>query len=508
DIQKKPSLQNPAPPFTTSTLQQEASRKLGFSVSQTMTIAQKLYESGHITYMRTDSVHLSNLALGAAKKEIENLFGKEYHKSRQYQTKSKGAQEAHEAIRPTYFSNKEIDGTDQEKRLYELIWQRAIASQMKEAQIEKTIVTIKGQKLKYDFIATGKVILFDGFMKLYNESTDEESENPHETTIPKLELNQILTKKQINATEKYTYHPPRYTEASLVKKLEELGIGRPSTYAPIISTIQQRGYVSKGNKPALNRDITIITLDNNTVKEKIKKESYGYEKAKLFPTDTGMIVNDYLMTVFPEIMDYNFTANIEKKLDDVAEGSENWVTILSNFYNQFHPKLKELETSKERVNQERFLGEDPKTGKKVFVKYGKFGPIVQLGESSQTEKPKFASLKKNQYIESISLEEAMELFNLPRTLGQLEGNDIIVNIGRFGPYVLHNKKFYSLKRNVDDPYTITLERAIEIINEKNSEKSGPLREFNEDKDVTVLKGRYGVYIKYKDKNIKIPKGFD
>jgi len=508
DIQKKPSLQNPAPPFTTSTLQQEASRKLGFSVSQTMTIAQKLYESGHITYMRTDSVHLSNLALGAAKKEIENLFGKEYHKSRQYQTKSKGAQEAHEAIRPTYFSNKEIDGNDQEKRLYELIWQRAIASQMKEAQIEKTIVTIKGQKLKYDFIATGKVILFDGFMKLYNESTDEESENPHETTIPKLELNQILTKKQINATEKYTYHPPRYTEASLVKKLEELGIGRPSTYAPIISTIQQRGYVSKGNKPALNRDITIITLDNNTVKEKIKKESYGYEKAKLFPTDTGMIVNDYLMTVFPEIMDYNFTANIEKKLDDVAEGSENWVTILSNFYNQFHPKLKELETSKERVNQERFLGEDPKTGKKVFVKYGKFGPIVQLGESSQTEKPKFASLKKNQYIESISLEEAMELFNLPRTLGQLEGNDIIVNIGRFGPYVLHNKKFYSLKRNVDDPYTITLERAIEIINEKNSEKSGPLREFNEDKDVTVLKGRYGVYIKYKDKNIKIPKGFD
>jgi len=508
DIQKKPSLQNPAPPFTTSTLQQEASRKLGFSVSQTMTIAQKLYESGHITYMRTDSVHLSNLALGAAKKEIENLFGKEYHKSRQYQTKSKGAQEAHEAIRPTYFSNKEIDGNDQEKRLYELIWQRAIASQMKEAQIEKTIVTIKGQKLKYDFIATGKVIIFDGFMKLYNESTDEESENPHETTIPKLELNQILTKKQINATEKYTYHPPRYTEASLVKKLEELGIGRPSTYAPIISTIQQRGYVSKGNKPALNRDITIITLDNNTVKEKIKKESYGYEKAKLFPTDTGMIVNDYLMTVFPEIMDYNFTANIEKKLDDVAEGSENWVTILSNFYNQFHPKLKELETSKERVNQERFLGEDPKTGKKVFVKYGKFGPIVQLGESSQTEKPKFASLKKNQYIESISLEEAMELFNLPRTLGQLEGNDIIVNIGRFGPYVLHNKKFYSLKRNVDDPYTITLERAIEIINEKNSEKSGPLREFNEDKDVTVLKGRYGVYIKYKDKNIKIPKGFD
>lgn len=508
DIQKKPSLQNPAPPFTTSTLQQEASRKLGFSVSQTMTIAQKLYESGHITYMRTDSVHLSNLALGAAKKEIENLFGKEYHKSRQFQTKSKGAQEAHEAIRPTYFSNKEIDGTDQEKRLYELIWQRAIASQMKEAQIEKTIVTIKGQKLKYDFIATGKVILFDGFMKLYNESTDDETENPEETTMPKLELKQVLTKKQIIATEKYTYHPPRYTEASLVKKLEELGIGRPSTYAPIISTVQQRGYVSKGNKPASSRDITIITLDNNAIKEKIKKESYGYEKAKLFPTDTGMIVNDYLMTVFPEILDYNFTANIEKKLDDVAEGNENWITILSNFYNQFHPKLKELETSKEKINQERFLGEDPKTGKKVFVKYGKFGPIVQLGESSQTEKPKFASLKKNQYIESISLEEAMELFSLPRTLGQLEGSDVIVNIGRFGPYVLHNKKFYSIKRNVDDPYTITLERAIEIINEKNSEKSGPLREFNEDRDLTVLKGRYGVYIKYKDKNIKIPKGFE
>lgn len=508
DIQKKPSSLNPAPPFTTSTLQQEASRKLGFSVSQTMTIAQKLYESGHITYMRTDSVHLSNLALAAAKKQIESLFGKEYYKSRQFQTKSKGAQEAHEAIRPTYFANKKIDATDQEKKLYELIWQRAIASQMKEAQIERTIVTIKGNNLKYDFIATGKVILFDGFMKLYNESSDDEAENPEETTMPALSNNQILTQKQIIATEKFTYHPPRYTEASLVKKLEELGIGRPSTYAPIISTIQQRGYVSKGNKPASNRDITIITLDNNTIKEKIKKESYGYEKAKLFPTDTGMIVNDYLMTVFPEILDYNFTATIEKKLDDIAEGNENWVKVLNNFYTQFHPKLKELESSKEKVNQERFLGEDPKTGKKVFVKYGKFGPIVQLGESSQTEKPKFASLKKNQYIETISLEEAMELFSLPRTIGQIDGNDVIVNIGRFGPYVLYNKKFYALKRNFDDPYTVTLERAIEIINEKNNEKAGPLREFKEDKELTILKGRYGVYIKYKNNNIKIPKGTD
>lgn len=508
DIQKKPSSLSPAPPFTTSTLQQEASRKLGFSVLQTMTIAQKLYESGYITYMRTDSVHLSNLALAAAKKEVESLFGKEYHKSRQFQTKSKGAQEAHEAIRPTYFANQKIDGTDQEKKLYELIWQRAIASQMKEAQIEKTIVTIKGSKLKYDFIATGKVILFDGFMKLYNESSDDDTENPEETTMPVLSINQILTKKQIIAAEKFTHHPPRYTEASLVKKLEELGIGRPSTYAPIISTIQQRGYVSKGNKPASNRDITIITLENNTIKEKIKKESYGYEKAKLFPTDTGMIVNDYLMTIFPEILDYNFTATIEKKLDDIAEGNENWVKVLNDFYTQFHPKLKELESSKERVNQERFLGEDPKTGKKVYAKYGKFGPIVQLGESSQTEKPKFASLKKNQYIESISLEEAMELFSLPRTLGQIEGSDVIVNIGRFGPYVLFNKKFYSLKRNVDDPYTITLERAMEIINEKNNEKAGPLREFKEDKELTILKGRYGVYIKYKNNNIKIPKGTD
>lgn len=508
DIQKKPSSLNPAPPFTTSTLQQEASRKLGFSVSQTMSIAQKLYESGYITYMRTDSVHLSDFALKAAKKEIENLYGEKYYKGRQFQTKSKGAQEAHEAIRPTYFSNQKIDGTDQEKKLYELIWQRAIASQMKEAQIEKTIVTIKGNNLKYDFIATGKVILFDGFMKLYNESSDDDTEKPEETTMPPLVINQILQKKQIIATEKFTYHPPRYTEASLVKKLEELGIGRPSTYAPIISTIQQRGYISKGNKPASNRDITIITLENNTIKEKIKKESYGYEKAKLFPTNTGIIVNDYLMNVFPEILDYNFTATIEKKLDDIAEGNENWVKVLNDFYTQFHPKLKELESSKERVNQERFLGEDPKTGKKVFVKYGKFGPIVQLGESSQTEKPKFASLKKNQYIETISLEEAIELFSLPRTIGQIDGNDVIVNIGRFGPYVLYNKKFYALKPNIDNPYTLTLERAIEIINEKNNKKTEPLREFKEDKELTILKGRYGVYIKYKNNNIKIPKGTD
>ncbi|NSW46105.1 MAG: type I DNA topoisomerase [Bacteroidales bacterium] len=508
DIQKKPSIISPAPPFTTSTLQQEASRKLGFSVSQTMTIAQKLYESGYITYMRTDSVQLSTLALGAAKKEIEKLFGKEYHKSRQYQTKSKGAQEAHEAIRPTYFSNETIDGTEQEKRLYELIWQRALASQMKEAQIEKTIVTIKSKNTKYDFIATGKVILFDGFMKLYKESTDEENENSEETIMPQLEIKQSLIKNQIVATEKYTHHPPRYTEASLVKKLEELGIGRPSTYAPIISTIQQRGYVVKGNKSAENREITIITLENNNIKEKVKKETYGQEKSKLFPTDTGILVNDYLISVFPEILDFSFTAKIEKKLDDVAEGTENWIKILKDFYKQFHPKLKELETSKERINQERFIGIDPKTGLKVYAKFGKYGPIVQLGESSQTDKPKFASLKKNQYIESITLEEALELFSLPRNLGQINGLDVVINIGRFGPYILYNKKFYSLKRNVDDPYTITLERAEEIIHEKENEYKGPLREFKEDPDLKILKGRYGVYIKYKNQNIKIPKSIN
>jgi len=508
DIQKKPSIINPAPPFTTSTLQQEASRKLGFSVSQTMTIAQKLYESGFITYMRTDSVQLSSLAIGTAKQEIEKLFGKEYHKTRQFQTKSKGAQEAHEAIRPTYFSNETIDGTEQEKRLYELIWQRALASQMKEAKIEKTIVTIKGKNTKYDFIATGKVILFDGFMKLYKESSDEENENAEETIMPQLELKQALINKQIIANERYTHHPPRYTEASLVKKLEELGIGRPSTYAPIISTIQQRGYVVKGNKPAQNREITIITLENNTIKEKVKKEAFGQEKAKLFPTDTGILVNDYLISVFPEILDFGFTAKIEKKLDDVAEGTADWVKILKEFYEKFHPKLTVLEESKERINQERFIGVDPKTGLKVYAKYGKYGPIVQLGESSQTEKPKFASLKKNQYIESITLEEALELFSLPRNLGKINDLDVIVNIGRFGPYVLYNKKFYSLKRNVDDPYTITLERAEEIIREKDNENKGPLREFKEDPDLKILKGRYGVYIKYKTQNIKIPKGFN
>lgn len=507
DIHKKSSQLTPPPPFTTSTLQQEAARKLGFSVSQTMTIAQKLYESGYITYMRTDSVHLSTFAIKAAKKEIEKLFGKEYHKSRQYETKIKSAQEAHEAIRPTYFSNKTIDGTTQEKRLYELIWQRALASQMKEAKIEKTTVTISGKKIKYDFLATGKVILFDGFMKLYNESTDDDTESNEDSIMPPLKANQKLTRKSITANQKYSHHPPRFSEASLVKKLEELGIGRPSTYAPIISTIQQRGYVTRGNVPASKREISIITLDGNTIKEKVKNESYGHEKSKLLPTDTGIIVNDYLIEVFPEILDFNFTANIEKKLDDIADGKANWVKILSDFYKTFHPKIIELETSKDKINTERYLGEDPKTGKKVFVKYGKYGPIVQLGISSKTEKPKFASLKRNQYIESITLEEALELFNLPRNLGTYNGSDVIVNIGKYGPYVLNNKKFYSLK-NTDDPYSITLDRAIEIITEKNNENSKPLREFKEDTDLKILKGRYGVYIKYKDKNIKIPKGTD
>jgi DNA topoisomerase-1 len=508
DIQKKPSTLNPSPPFTTSTLQQEAARKLGFSVSKTMTLAQKLYEAGHITYMRTDSVHLSTLALATAKNEIERLFGKEYHKSRQYQTKSKGAQEAHEAIRPTYFSNQTIDASAQEQELYELIWQRALASQMKEAKIEKTLVYIKDKKLPHDFIATGKVILFDGFLKLYNETLDEENEKQEETIMPMLAVNQSLKNEQILATQKFSHNPPRYTEASLVKKLEELGIGRPSTYAPIISTIQLREYVTKTNKPANTRNVFILVLENNVIKEKTKNEPFGAEKSKLFPTDTGIIVNDYLTSVFPDILEYNFTADIEKKLDEIAEGKTNWVSLIKDFYSSFHPKLKELEASKDRVNQERLLGIDAKTGLNVYAKYGKYGPLVQLGESSQTSKPKFASLKKNQYIETITLEEAMELFSLPRHIGTYNEQDVIVNIGKFGPYVLCNKKFYSLKRNVDDPYTIELPRAIEIIVEKESGNSGPLKEFTENADLKILKGRYGVYIKYLNNNIRIPKGID
>ncbi len=508
DIQTKPSLLTPPPPFTTSTLQQEASRKLGFSVAQTMNIAQKLYESGYITYMRTDSVHLSSLAINAAKKEIETLFGKEYHKSRQYETKSKGAQEAHEAIRPTYFSNHSIDGTNPEKKLYELIWQRAIASQMKEAQIEKTTITIQSDELPHHFIATGKVIVFDGFMKLYKETSEDETDKEEEAIIPALNIKQSLYYNYIQAIQKYNHTPPRYTEASLVKKLEELGIGRPSTYAPIISTIQQRGYVIKSSKPPSTRQIINLILTNNTIAEKIETEKYGYEKNKLVPTDTGIIVNDYLIQVFPEIMEYNFTANIEKKLDEIAEGKMEWIELIKNFYNSFHPKIIQLESSKDKVSQERFLGIDTQTGLKVFAKYGKYGPIIQLGESSQTEKPKFASLKKDQLIENITLEEALELFKMPRNLGLYNGSDVIVNLGKFGPYVLWNKKFYSLMKNVDDPYTITFERAIEIIEEKEKQPKGPLREFSQDKELFVLKGRYGIYIKHKDANYKIPKNFN
>ncbi len=508
DIQKKPSIITPPAPFTTSTLQQEASRKLGFSVNQTMSIAQKLYESGFITYMRTDSVLLSNMAIYTAKNVIEQLFGKEYHKSRQYETKIKGSQEAHEAIRPTYLNNQTIEGTQQEQRLYELIWQRTIASQMKEAKVENTIITIAGNKTNAEFITTGKVILFDGFLKLYNESSDEEHLQEEEKIIPNLTIDQSAIRKQITATEKYTSPPSRYTEASLVRKLEELGIGRPSTYAPIISTIQQRNYVIKTNKPSSTREINVLTLDKQTIKEKTIKENYGYEKGKLIPTEIGMIVNDYLLSVFPDIIDYHFTANIEKRLDNIAEGKEEWTNVLKEFYSTFHKKIVSLESSNEKVTHERYLGVDPKTGQNVYVKLGKYGPMVQLGDSDKNNKPQFASLKKNQYIENITLEEALELFNLPRNLGNYNSSDIIVNTGKYGPYILWNNKFYSLKRNIDDPYTITYERAIEIITEKELNNNEPLREFIEDPHLKVLKGRYGIYIKYKDNNIKIPKGFN
>jgi len=507
-IEKKPYLITPPPPFTTSTLQQEASRKLGLSVTQTMSIAQKLYELGYITYMRTDSVHLSNLAIQSAKKIVESLFGKEYHKSRQYETKIKGAQEAHEAIRPTYFNNQTIDGTAQEKKLYELIWQRAVASQMKEAKVEKTLISIKSSNLPYEFIASGKAILFDGFLKLYKESHEDESENDEETIIPAISVNQVLKTESMQAIEKYNQPPARYTEASLVKKLEELGIGRPSTYAPIISTIQQRGYVVKSNKPAQTRNITVITLENGTIKEKQKRETYGYEKGKLIPTDTGIVVNDYLISVFPEILEFNFTAEIEKKLDEIAEGKINWVSLIKEFYTEFHPKILKLESLKNKITQERYLGIDPESGKKVYVKYGKYGPIVQLGDSSTKEKPKFVSLRKNQLIETITLEEALELFKIPRNIGKYENKDVVVNLGKYGPYILYDNKFYALDKTKDDPYTITLEQAIEIIKQKEQNPKGILKEFAENKDLFILKGKYGVYIKYKNNNYKIPKNFD
>ena len=514
DIQKKPLKRMPAPPFTTSTLQQEAARKLGFTVSQTMMVAQHLYEHGLITYMRTDSVNLSSLCINTSKQEIIRLWGEAYSKVRKYHTSSKGAQEAHEAIRPTYMENMEIQGTAQEKKLYELIWKRTAACQMADAQIEKTTVTIEiednGQKLKSNFIANGEIVKFDGFLKVYRESMEEnESENEDDNDsriLPDMKKGDVLQRRDITATERFTQGPLRYTEASLVHKLEELGIGRPSTYAPTISTIQQREYVQKGDKKGEERIYTVDTLKGIKVSQKTRKEMVGSDKGKLLPTDIGTVVNDFLMKYFPAIMDYNFTAKVEQEFDEIAEGKETWTKMLKDFYKSFEPTVeKTMNAREEHKAGERQLGKDPKTGKPVFVKIGRFGPVVQIGTAEDKEKPRFAQLPKDKGLSTITLEEALELFKLPRTLGEYEGSEVVIGAGRFGPYVLHNKKYVSLPKD-EDPMTITLDTAVRLILEKaRQEQQSHLKVFAEEPRLEVKSGRYGPYLAYDGKNYRLPK---
>ena len=506
-VSKKPLKRTPAPPFTTSTLQQEAARKLGFTVSQTMMVAQRLYESGRITYMRTDSVNLSTLCTNASKDEIIKVYGNEYSKPRTYHTSSKGAQEAHEAIRPTYMSETSIDGTSQEKRLYELIWKRTLASQMADALIEKTTITINIDNASEKFIANGEVVSFDGFLKVYRESTDED-ENAEDAThlLPAMKEGDALQRREIIATEKFSLAPARYTEASLVKKLEDLGIGRPSTYAPTISTIQQREYVVKGDKQGVERSFTVDSLKGIKVTQKTKKEMAGSEKGKLLPTDIGIVVNDFLIANFPSIMDYNFTANVEQKFDDIAAGKTEWNKWMKDFDKSFEPEVKEVMNARsEHKAGERELGKDPKTGRPVYVKIGRFGPVAQIGSADDKDKPLFAQLPSDKSIETITLDEALELFKLPREVGEFEGTTVTIGAGRFGPYVLHNRKYVAIPKE-DNPLTITLERAIELIQEKRSnEEKRHIKTFEEDDKLELLNGRYGPYIAYDGKNYRIPK---
>lgn len=507
NLEVKPSKKSPAPPFTTSTLQQEASRKLGLSVAQTMVIAQKLYEAGKITYMRTDSTNLSEEAIQAASQEIQKLFGKEYIQNRQYKTKSTTAQEAHEAIRPTDFSVQQIEGDRNDQRLYELIWKRAIASQMADAQIERTIATIAISSHTALLFAEGEVIKFDGFLKVYTEESDEEHEEDNSTKLlPPLTVGQELNLLEMKALERFSRPPARYTEASLVKKLEELGIGRPSTYAPTISTILKRGYVVKENREGRERKYQEILLKNNQITYQTKTEIVGAEKAKLFPTDIAMIVNDFLQAHFENIVDYSFTAKVEKEFDEIAEGKQNWVEMIRNFYKDFHPKVQETEEiKKSEVVTHRELGIHPATGEKVFAKLGKYGAYIQIGEPTSSKKPLFAKLKKGQLLETITLQEALELFKLPREVGTYEGKTIIANIGRFGPYLKLGNDFFSLGKE-DDPYNITEERAIEIIeNKRKADAEKIIKTFPENPNVQILNGRFGAYIKVGKQNIKIPK---
>ena len=505
-VVKKPLRRTPAPPFTTSTLQQEASRKLGFTVSQTMMVAQHLYENGLITYMRTDSVNLSSLCINASKEEVIRLYGQEYSKPRNYKTHSKGAQEAHEAIRPTYMNNTEIEGNMQERRLYDLIWKRTAASQMADAQIEKTTVNILISGKEEYFVANGEVVIFDGFMKAYHESNDDEQAQEESHVLPPMRVGDTLARVDIVSTERYTVGPLRYTEASLVHKLEELGIGRPSTYAPTISTIQQREYVQKGDKKGVDRKYVIETLKGQKIVTKEKSEIVGNEKGKLLPTDIGLVVNDFLMQYFPDIMDYNFTANVEQQFDKIAEGKAKWATMIKKFYKDFDPIVeKTMNIRAEHKAGERELGIDPKSGKPVFVKIGRFGPIVQIGRADDKEKPQFAQLPADKSMESITLDEAMELFKLPRTLGDFEGKAVMVGAGKYGPYILHNKKYVSLPKD-EDPLTVTLETAIELIDQKRKQDDERhLKKFDEDPKLEVMNGRYGPYICYDGKNYRMPK---
>lgn len=512
-ISKKPLKRTPAPPFTTSTLQQEAARKLGFTVSQTMMVAQRLYEAGRITYMRTDSVNLSTLAINTSKAEVEKLYGEEYSKVRQYHTSSKGAQEAHEAIRPTYVDNQTIEGTAQERRLYNLIWKRTIASQMADAQNEKTTVNINvmvnGSSSPEEllFIANGEVVAFDGFLKVYQESNDDQATSEEDAhTLPTMKEGDVLNRLEISSTERYSQGPNRYTEASLVRKLEELGIGRPSTYAPTISTIQQREYVEKGDKKGEERSYKIDQLINDTIKSTEKTEMVGADKGKLIPTDIGIVVNDFLMQSFPEIMDYNFTAKVEREFDKIAEGKAAWDKEMKAFYQDFEPKVEEVMNARsEHKAGERELGIDPKTGKPVFVKIGRYGPVVQIGAADDKDKPRFSQLPAGKSMETMTLEDALELFKLPRNLGQFEAQDVVIGAGRFGPYVMHKKKYVSVPKD-QDPLTITLDGAIRLIQEKRlQEAKRHLKAFEEDTKLEVMNGRYGPYIAYDGKNYRLPK---
>ena len=510
NVEQKPSKKNPPAPFTTSTLQQEAGRKLGMSVSQTMAVAQRLYEAGYITYMRTDSVNLSNQALAAAKEEVTALFGAEYSEVRNFKTKSKGAQEAHEAIRPSYMNHRTIEGGPQEKRLYELIWKRTVASQMASAQTERTVVDIAVSGAAEQFVATGEVVKFDGFLRLYSESVEDETGEGEEALLPPMKKGDEPTAQTITALQRFTQSPPRYSEASLVKRLEELGIGRPSTYAPTISTIITRGYVIKESRDVEKRGYTQLTLSKGKIARKTLTETVGKEKNKLSPTDIGMIVTDFLDAQFAAVMDYNFTASVEKEFDEIAMGEKSWPEMIRSFYDEFHSKVDEaLESKPVKSSQMHELGIDPKSGKPVFVKIGRFGPVAQIGGAEgDEEKPRFASLKKGQLIATITLDEALALFDLPRKLGEFEDKEVVIGVGRFGPYARHDGKFVSLAKT-DDPYTIELPRAIELIEQKrikDKRMKEPIKIFAEEPGLQVLNGRYGPYIAFDGKNYRIPKG--